>query len=106
MAMIPQRFRREFPAPSLGVFVSLQLLDILTTMIGLNMGAQESSVFLDRLMHTGPMTALLISKLFACALVAVAFKLKRPRLVVFLNYWFAFVVTWNLATILITQIQA
>jgi Domain of unknown function (DUF5658) len=90
---------REFPAPSLTVFVALQTLDILTTLIGLRMGAGESSFFLARLMQTGPVAALLISKLFAVFLVAAALRLHRPRIVVFVNFWFAVVVTWNLGMI-------
>jgi hypothetical protein len=100
---IPERFRREFPAPSLGIFLALQILDILTTLLGLQLGAAEASVFLHRLMHMGPLAALLLAKIFAVALVAMAMRMKRPRVVVFLNYWFAVVVTWNLGTILITQ---
>jgi hypothetical protein len=103
---IPQRFRREFPAPSLGIFVALQVLDVLTTLLGLQLGAEESSIFLERLMHLGPVAALLLAKIFAVALVAMALRMKRPRMVVFLNYWFALVVSWNLGTILITQFTA
>ena len=103
---IPQRFRREFPAPSLGIFVALQMLDILTTLLGLQLGAKESSIFLERLMHLGPVAALLMAKIFAVALVAMALRMKRPRMVIFMNYWFALVVTWNLGTILITQFTA
>ena len=40
---IPHRFQRSFPAPSLTVFVTLQVLDILTTLLGLQMGAREAS---------------------------------------------------------------
>ena len=100
MLPIPQAWHRPFPAPSLTVFVVLQVLDILTTLLGLAMGGREASLFLGQLMHVGPVAALLIAKLFAAMLVAVAMKYKRPRLVVFLNYWFAAVVTWNLFTIL------
>jgi hypothetical protein len=103
---IPQRFRREFPAPSLGIFVALQVLDVLTTLLGLQLGAEESSIFLERLMHLGPVAALLLAKILAVALVAMALRMKRPRMVVFLNYWFALVVSWNLGTILITQFTA
>ena len=103
---IPQRFRRPFPLPSLGVFVSLQVLDILTTLIGLELGAQESSIFLDRLMRVGPVAALLLAKIMAVALVAMAMRMKRPRVVVFLNYWFAAVVTWNLGNILMVEFRA
>jgi len=92
--------RREFPAPSLLAFVTLQCLDILTTLIGLRLGASEGSIFISRLMRLGPVAALLISKIFAVFLVAVALKLKRPRVVVFLNYWFMVVVGWNLYTII------
>jgi hypothetical protein len=90
---------RPFPTPSLTVFVALQSLDIMTTLIGLRMGASESSFFIGHLMHAGPVAALLIAKLFAVMLVTIALKVHRPRVVVFLNYWFAAVVTWNLAMI-------
>jgi hypothetical protein len=75
------------------------VLDVLTTLMGLQMGAQEASIFIGRLMQVGPVAALLIAKLFAVLLVAAALQFKRPRLVVFLNYWFAIVVSWNLALI-------
>jgi hypothetical protein len=97
--------RTSFPAPSLTVFVALQVLDILTTLLGLQMGAQEGSMFLGRLMRAGPVAALLIAKIIAVLLVAIALKFKRPRVVVFLNYWFAAVVSWNLVIILMSQLS-
>jgi len=99
--MVPAtlRIRREFPPASLTTFVILQVLDILTTMIGLQMGARETSIFIGRLMNAGPIAALLIAKLFAALLVAAAMRFKRPRIVVFLNYWFAVIVSWNLLMI-------
>jgi hypothetical protein len=106
MVSIPERFRRDFPAPSLTVFVTLQVLDILTTLLGLEMGARESSFFIGNLMTIGPIAALLIAKIIAVLLVALALKFERPRIVVFLNFWFAAVVAWNLGTILFAQIQA
>ena len=96
--------RGHFPTPSLTLFVALQVLDILTTLLGLQLGAREGSIFLSRLMRVGPVAALLIAKIIAVLLVALAMKFKRPRVVVFLNYWFAAVVTWNLAVILLTQL--
>ena len=87
------------------MFVVLQVLDILTTLLGLQLGAQEGSMFLGRLMRAGPVAALLIAKIMAVLLVAVAMRFKRPRVVVFLNYWFAAVVSWNLAIILLTQLS-
>ncbi len=98
--------RRPFPTPSLTVFMVLQVLDILTTLLGLQMGAQEGSMFLGRLMRIGPVAALLIAKIIAVLLVTIAMKFKRPRVVVFLNYWFAAVVSWNLGVILLIQLSA
>jgi hypothetical protein len=106
MVPIPLRMRREFPAASLTTFVVLQVLDILTTLMGLQMGAREASMFIGRLMQVGPVAALLIAKLFAVLLVAAAMRFKRPRVVVFLNYWFAVVVSWNLVMIVVTLTTA
>ena len=36
------------------VFIYLQLLDLLTTLIGLRLGAAEASPFIRVLMHVGP----------------------------------------------------
>jgi hypothetical protein len=98
--MILSQVRREFPEPSLSVFFALQALDVLTTLLGLHAGAHEGSLFISRLMQMGPLPALLLVKVFASALVLAAFAFKRSRVVVFLNFWFAVVVTWNLGIIL------
>jgi hypothetical protein len=103
--MIPFRLQREFPAPSLAAFVALQMLDIFTTMLGMQLGAGESSFFIGHLMRIGPVAALLISKLFAVVLVMIALKMQRPRTVVFLNFWFVAVVSWNLVMIVITGLR-
>jgi hypothetical protein len=102
--MIPATLQRDFPAPSLTVFVALQALDVITTLIGLRAGAQEASVFIGQLMHLGPVAALAASKIIAVLLVTVAMRFKRPRFVVFMNYWFAAVVSWNLLMILSTRV--
>jgi hypothetical protein len=86
----------------MSVFFGLQALDVLTTLIGLHLGAREASVFIGRLMAIGPVAGLLISKCFAVILAAAALGFRRPRVVVFLNYWFAVVIAWNLYTIFST----
>src|SRR5690348_5907225 len=106
MVPIPLRMRREFPAASITTFVVLQVLDVLTTLLGLLLGAREASVFIGRLMQVGPVAALLIAKIFAVLLVALALKFKRPRVVVFLNYWFAVVVSWNLVMIVTVLVSS
>jgi len=104
--MIPFNVRREFPAPSMAVFFALQTLDVLTTSIGLHMGAKEGSIFVGRLLALGPVAGLLISKCFAVILAAAALGFKRPRVVVFLNYLFAVLIAWNLYTILYTLVRS
>jgi hypothetical protein len=87
----------------MAVFFGLQALDVLTTLIGLRVGAREASVFVGRMLALGPVSGLLISKCFAIILAAAALGFGRPRVVVFLNYWFAVVIAWNLFTILTTM---
>jgi hypothetical protein len=106
MVPVPLRLRKEFPQASLIGFVSLQVLDILTTLLGLQLGARETSFFIGGLMRVGPVAALLMAKLFAVLLVCVAMKFRGPRVVVFLNYWFAAVVSWNLVMILTSLLAA
>jgi len=84
--------------PSVSVFVLLQVLDVLTTLIGLHLGAGEASLFISRLMRVGPVPALMVSKILAVILVMIALR-RYPRIVVMANFWFAAVVTWNLALI-------
>ena len=96
---------RPFPRPSLTLFIALQTLDILTTMIGLQLGAQEGSLFIGRLMQVGPLAGLLISKIMAVFLAALAMKFKRPRVIVILNIWFAVLVAWNLVLIVLSGLR-
>ena len=96
---LPIGIRNAFPAPSICVFLGLQILDVLTTVVGLHLGAHEGSSFIGHLLRTGPLSGLIISKILAAGLAAFAIFLNRKRLLVFLNYWFAAVVLWNLAAI-------
>lgn len=86
--------------PSLTVFVFLQVLDILTTLIGLRLGAGEASAFVGSLMHLGVVPGLMISKILAVILVLFALRRKKTQIVVLANIWFAGLVTWNLVLIL------
>jgi hypothetical protein len=85
--------------PSLSVFVFLQVLDVLTTLIGLRLGAGEASAFVGSLMHLGLVPGLMISKILAVLLVLIALRRKKPQIVVMANIWFAGLITWNLLLI-------
>ena len=88
------------------VFFLLQGLDVATTLIGMRVGAREGSMFVGRLMNLGPLEALIISKVFAVILASAALAFRRPRVIVFLNYWFAALIAWNLLTIFTTALRA
>jgi hypothetical protein len=92
--------RRAFPTPSIGLFLGLQIVDVLTTLIGLHLGAEEGSTFIGHLVQTGPLSGLIISKILAAGLAAIAVFLNRKRILVFLNIWFGAVVAWNVITII------
>jgi len=85
------------------VFVSLQILDVLTTLLGLSLGAGESSVFVAKLIQSGPVSGLLLSKAIALSLAMWALVANRERLVRFVNFWFAALVGWNLLVISVAR---
>jgi hypothetical protein len=87
-------------APYIHVFLYLQVLDLLTTLVGLKLGISEASPFVRSLLQFGPGVAVTASKLVAIALAAVCFMLNRSRLIVWVNCWYGLIVVWNLCTIL------
>jgi uncharacterized protein DUF5658 len=90
----------------LTMFVALQILDVLTTLLGFRFGAVESSPFIGRLMELGPVTGLVVSKVIASALAGAALFTNRERLVRFVNFWFVAVVGWNLIIITLASARA
>ena len=80
----------------LTIFFCLQILDVLTTLFGLHLGATEGSIFVGRLLQFGPITGLVVSKVLATFLAGAALIFNRERLVRFVNFWFVAVVGWNL----------
>ena len=89
----------EFSNKAFVLFLFLQTLDVITTMIGLQLGATEGSAFVRRLLGFGPLTGLLLSKAISIVLVTAVVAFGRDRLMVRLNQWYAGLVTWNLVII-------
>ncbi len=87
--------------PAIPVFLYLQLLDFLTTLIGFKLGASEASPFIAKLIHaTSPGTGVAASKLMGLAIAGLCLAMNRGRLVTWINYWYAGIVLWNLGVIL------
>lgn len=83
----------------LQVFVYLQLLDFVTTLLGFRLGASEASPFIRILQHFGPAIGVALSKGLALLLGAACIWLKRERILGMINYWYAVLVVWNLCII-------
>ena len=83
------------------VFFFLQVLDFLTTLIGIRMGGSEMSPFISWLMKaTNPVVGLTAVKLLGFGLAGYAVWSQRARLVHTVNYIFAAIVAWNILNIL------
>jgi hypothetical protein len=82
------------------IFIYLQLLDLLTTLVGFKLGASEASPFIRLLMHAGPAKGVLVSKLVALGLGALCVYLKKQHLIKWATYWYGGLVVWNLMIIL------
>lgn len=84
------------------LFIYLQILDFVTTLVGFRVGAGEASPFIAKLVHlSSPVAGVAASKVFALALGAVCLCTGRQRLLGWMNYWFASLVVWNLGVILV-----
>ena len=87
--------------PQLQVFIYLQVLDLLTTIIGLRLGLGEASPFIRGLISLGPAISVVLSKVVAFLLAGICVALKRRPLIKRINYGCAALAVWNLGLILI-----
>ena len=81
-------------------FVYLQLLDLLTTLVGVRMGAYEASPFIRLLMFAGPAVGVVLSKVLALALGGWCVYRKKMTLMRVITYWYCGLVVWNLMILL------
>lgn len=91
---------RETLMPYLEVFVYLQLLDLMTTVLAFQLGGQEINPFIRWLMQIGPVQGVTLGKVGACALAGYCVWKNKGHVVRWTNYWFAALVVWNLTMIL------
>jgi Domain of unknown function (DUF5658) len=87
--------------PVIHIFIYLQLLDFLTTMVGFKVGASEASPFIAKLIHaSSPAIGVAASKVVGLGIGGLCLFLNRARLVGWINYWYAGVIVWNMFIIL------
>jgi Domain of unknown function (DUF5658) len=82
------------------LFIYLQLLDLLTTLVGFKLGASEASPFIRMLMHFGPVAGVAASKLVALGLGAFCVYKRKGNLIRLATYWYGGLVVWNLMVML------
>lgn len=88
------------------IFIYLQLLDLLTTLLGFRLGASEASPFIRLLMQAGPALGVTLSKVIALGLGALCVYTGRNHLIRWASYWYGGLVAWNLVVILVQQAHA
>jgi hypothetical protein len=82
------------------IFIYLQLLDLLTTLIGFRFGAAEASPFIQLLMHTGPAAGVIASKVLALGIGGLCVYANKSHLIRWISYWYGGLVVWNLMVML------
>jgi hypothetical protein len=82
------------------IFIYLQLLDLLTTLIGFKLGAQEASPFIRTLMHTGPAMGVALSKGLALGIGGFCVYANKPHIIKWVTYWYGVLAIWNLMVML------
>lgn len=87
------------------VFISLQALDVVTTLVVLRMGGSEANPLVSHFMLVGSLQGLIFSKMLALVIAVVAVRTRRRRVLRVVNVVFAGVVLWNLFVIVGTVIQ-
>lgn len=81
-------------------FLYLQLLDFLTTLVGIHVGLAESSPFIRWMMNSNPAVGLAASKIVAVLIAGLCIATNRPNLIKWVNGWYATLAVWNLCLIL------
>jgi hypothetical protein len=90
---------RALARPGLGLFIYLQLLDLLTALLGFKHGASELSPLVQWFIHYNPKQGIFLAKL-CVVLVTVVFYSRKPRIMRSLNCLFAGIVVWNLGVLI------
>jgi len=95
-----QAYQGKYSMGTYQIFIYLQLLDLLTTLLGFRLGASEASPFIRLMMHVGPATGVLASKVLALGIGALCLYTNKAHVIRWISYWFGGLVIWNLIVML------
>jgi hypothetical protein len=93
-------YQEKYSMGTYQIFIYLQLLDLLTTLLGFRLGAAEASPFIRLMMHVGPATGVIASKVLALGIGGLCFYLNKSHVIRWISYWFGGLVIWNLIVML------
>lgn len=82
------------------IFLYLQLLDFLTTLVGFKLGAAEMSLFVRCLIQFGPIAGVALSKLVALGMAGLCLYFDKGHLLRWICYWYAALAIRNICMIL------
>ena len=87
----------------LSLFIYLQLLDLLTTLLFLKLGLGEASWVVAALIRWSPFFGMLLAKLGTITLAVIAVRLHKERLMRWANLGYGGVVVWNLFCMILAR---
>jgi uncharacterized protein DUF5658 len=82
-----------------GLFLALQVLDVATTLVVLNMGGAEQNPLIQEFLKVGPALGLALSKVLVLALAGLLVSRQKVKIIRLANAAFVFVVVWNVVII-------
>ena len=85
------------------IFLCLQAVDVITTLLVLRIGGQELNPVLRGFMQLGPMTGLLAGKMTVLTIGAFVVWCRRARVLVIANRFYMALAVWNIATLIAIQ---
>jgi hypothetical protein len=88
------------------IFILLQVADVATTMVALQMGGAEKNALIVQMMGLGALQGLLLSKLIVLGIGTGAVLMGKHLIFRWANVVFAGVVAWNLTVIVRLALQA
>ncbi len=88
---------------SLSLFIYLQLLDILTTILFLKLGLHEASWLVAALIRWSPMLGVIVAKMGTIFLALIAVRYHKDRLMRLVNWGYGGVVAWNLFCMILAK---
>jgi len=87
----------------LSIFVYLQVLDFLTTILFLKLGLPEGNWLVAHLVHWSPLLGVLVAKLATIIVALIAMHYHKIRVMRLANFGYGGVVVWNLVIMILSK---